>query len=514
MSALGPSFLFLLGQVPHAESPPRKIVSLPIKRGRTWMIYLLLARARHKHGILGRMAPRRPHTAMTISRSASSQYTGLVSSRAKDRYDGAHTHRLCLGVMKCTNRHCEIITRPQTKNAGRRAQLEAGCSCGSALRHYTCGVQIKDWVCRDGAHFQHSGYHHHEKVPVRHLTLRERVQFETVVNEHPRMGPAQLLAGRPAVDGPGPSVADISTVLLNPHRIQCERRKILNPENKIRDWRFLPKLERFKEKHPDWMLAKLLVSFPGDHPVVRSYNAFFRDRPEDHRDTHIEHWLPEGLHQPERELTALMERPLQRLQDFRLVSVPGPERRYRVIGVGRAMLQLLALQHELGEPLDLNGDTFDDLVEGDIKATQMESHEATRAMFLATKPKLFSHKRFWDLDTFHASLLQFSDTHAIFDPMFRPPTFNRFGIREIKRPAIAIEMAPSDKEKSRGNIRRRSNNDEELAEDIPPAKRQATPRRLRPRGNDSRTEKVALAPPVGKVVASGRGWYTIDLDDG
>lgn len=238
------------------------------------------------------------------------------------------------------------------------------------------------------------------------------------------------------------------------------------------------------------------------------------DRPEDHRDTHIERWLPEGLHQPERELIALMERPLQRLQDFRLVSVPGPERRYRVIGVGRAMLQLLALQHELGEPLDLNGDTFDDLVEGDIKATQMESHEATRAMFLATKPKLFSHKRFWDLDAFHASLLQFSDTHAIFDPMFRPPTFNRFGIREIRRPAIAIEMAPSDEEKSRGNIRRRTHNDEELAEDIPPAKRQATPRRLRPRGNDSRAEKVALAPPVGKVVASGRGWYTIDLDDG
>ncbi|KAJ7926616.1 hypothetical protein B0H13DRAFT_2313334 [Mycena leptocephala] len=169
------------------------------------------------------------------------------------------------------------------------------------------------------------------------------------------------------------------------------------------------------------------------------------------------------------------------------------------------MLQLLALQHELGEPLDLNGDTFDDLVEGDIKATQMESHEATRAMFLATKPKLFSHKRFWDLDAFHASLLQFSDTHAIFDPMFRPPTFNCFGIREIRRPATAIEMAPSDEEKSRGNIRRRTNDDEELAEDIPLAKRQATPRRLRPRGNDSRAEKVALAPPVGKVVASGRG---------
>ncbi|KAJ7869971.1 hypothetical protein B0H13DRAFT_1896417 [Mycena leptocephala] len=189
----------------------------------------------------------------------------------------------------------------------------------------------------------------------------------------------------------------------------------------------------------------------------------------DHWNPHTTSWDAKNMHR------FIVASGMMLPVDFRLVSVPGPERHYRVIGVGRAMLQLLALQHELGEPLDLNGDTFDDLVEGDIKATQMESHEATRAI---------------------------------------PPTFNRFGIREIRRPAIAIEMAPSDEEKSRGNIRRRTHNDEELAEDIPPAKRQATPRRLRPRGNDSRAEKVALAPPVGKVVASGRGWYTIDLDDG
>ncbi|KAJ7797825.1 hypothetical protein B0H13DRAFT_1933974 [Mycena leptocephala] len=175
---------------------------------------------------------------------------------------------------------------------------------------------------------------------------------------------------------------ELSKIVLRPEQIGIVRYPAFSSPNPPKNH---PLIEIFDIAVAP--LAKLLVSFPGDHPVVRSYNAFFMDRPEDHRDTHIERWLPEGLHQPERELTALMERPLQRLQDFRLVSVPGPERRYRVIGVGRAMLQLLDLQHELGEPLDLNGDTFDDLVEGDIKATQMESHEATRAMFLTTKPK-------------------------------------------------------------------------------------------------------------------------------
>ncbi|KAJ6530563.1 hypothetical protein B0H19DRAFT_858987, partial [Mycena capillaripes] len=149
------------------------------------------------------------------------------SLRATSKFDGVHTLRLCLGVMKCTNRHCDVITRPQTKNSGRLTQLQGRCSCGSSLQHHKCDVRIEYWVYRDGAHFRHSGYHQHEK----------------------------LLAGRPAVDGPGPSVADISAVLLSPRRIQYERRKIWNPENKTRDQRFFPKLERFKTKHPDWTVG-------------------------------------------------------------------------------------------------------------------------------------------------------------------------------------------------------------------------------------------------------------------
>jgi hypothetical protein len=108
--------------------------------------------------------------------------------------------------------------------------------------------------------------------------------------------------------------------------------------------------------------------------------------------------------------------------------------------------------------------------------------------------------------------------HGILDPTFRPPTFYRLGIREIRRPSIAIEILLGSEErpvlgKSRGKIRRRNNDNEGLVEDIPPATRQATPRKIRPRANDSRTEKVAAEPTVGKVVASGHGWYTIDVDD-
>jgi hypothetical protein len=120
----------------------------------------------------------------------------------------------------------------------------------------------------------------------------------------------------------------------------------------------------------------------------------------------------------------------------------------------------------------LKGDTFDDLVEEDIKVAQVvERGEPDHfflnisrgAMFLATKPKQLTHKKYWDSEAFGKSLLKFSDIHAIFDPTFRPPTFYRLALRENRRPTIAIKMSPSTEEKqvlgeSRGNIRRRKDN--------------------------------------------------------
>lgn len=99
------------------------------------------------------------------------------------------------------------------------------------------------------------------------------------------------------------------------------------------------------------------MSFPDEHPVVNSYNTFFEDRPDDDRDSYVDAWIPWQLRDPVPELLELMKRPLEKLQDFRVVSVAGPERRRRVTAVSRVMLQLLVLQHELQEPLDPNGNT-------------------------------------------------------------------------------------------------------------------------------------------------------------
>ncbi|KAJ7622367.1 hypothetical protein FB45DRAFT_870569 [Roridomyces roridus] len=174
-------------------------------------------------------------------------------------------------------------------------------------------------------------------------------------------------------------------------------------------------------------LGKLLMSFPDDHPVVQSYRSFFTADSEDHDETEIEHWLRRAnLHDPVNELTALMKRPLKHLDDFRVVAVPdAAERRHRVLAVGRALLQILAIQHNLEEPLDLNGDAYEDLVNGHIESLSMDGGEAFRAMYMATKPKLLSHAKFWDRAAFVEECGEFIISHELNDGTYRPATYGR-----------------------------------------------------------------------------------------
>ncbi|KAJ7131337.1 hypothetical protein C8R44DRAFT_871833 [Mycena epipterygia] len=263
-------------------------------------------------------------------------------------------------------------------------------------------------------------------------------------------------------------------------------------------------------------LAKLLVSFPDAHPVVSSYKRFFTNGAADYEDSRVEAWIAELQLEPFKELTVLMAKPLEQLQDFRLVSVPGRERRRRVLTVGHVMLQILALQYELKEPLDLNGDMFEDLVEGAIKWVPLETSQALRAMLLATKLKELSHKNYWDIEAFGKSASDFEFTHSGVDSTYRPDTYRRNSAQEIRRPPIAVDVSTrTEEDEVPGKLptKTRPRVDGGVDdEDAPAPKRQAMSR-LRPRGTKGPRKEQVAAVPVGKVVASGKGWFTIDVDD-
>ncbi|KAF7310175.1 hypothetical protein MIND_00391100 [Mycena indigotica] len=178
------------------------------------------------------------------------------SRRAEKPEDGWHSVRKCLGVMKCVSNTCGVIIRPQTKQHGRDRQLSRGCSvCHGKIIEHKCRVKCESWVYRTGAIFKHHGIHHHDNAPAIHLSQREDRNFQQIVHEHPRMGPVKLLTGRPGINGPGDSVANISPVLDNPGRIQYERRKLIKPAIRLNSKYFLPALEKLRQENPEWTIS-------------------------------------------------------------------------------------------------------------------------------------------------------------------------------------------------------------------------------------------------------------------
>ncbi|KAJ7732049.1 hypothetical protein DFH07DRAFT_781037 [Mycena maculata] len=174
------------------------------------------------------------------------------------------------------------------------------------------------------------------------------------------------------------------------------------------------------------------------------YEQYFSNRQESARDTEAEHWLISLRLSPTPGLESLMQPPMQELIRRRVRGIPIAERKRHVFSIGSALLQLLAIQHQLGEQLNLNGDTMRDLLDGAIIPCRLDGSEALEAMFLATDPLELKHKRGWDLNRFSSHLLRFNSDHTIYDPSLSPPTFKRIcPSSDVPLDPIVFDVPPS-----------------------------------------------------------------------
>ncbi|KAF8169465.1 hypothetical protein K438DRAFT_1774259 [Mycena galopus ATCC 62051] len=293
-------------------------------------------------------------------------------------------------------------------------------------------------------------------------------------------------------DGFTPPSLDILNILLKPNRIgniRIAANSTSDPPDshplvKIFDAAVTP-------------LAKLLLSWPRDHPVINAFNLYTAA----HSETRIKpsSWLPEFFRHPEAELAPLFRPPYAKLWDsVDLVSLPDEERSQRIANVVRPILQLLAIQHELKEPFNLNGDLFEDIVEDEIL-------------------RQLTHKRHWDKKAFGETLRDFWNSHSIFDPTFRPITYLRLVPRESRRPAIGIDTRTESPVETQltGTIRTRDNKD---SDDENPG-RSLKRRTMLPvhgrqhQSQDKKPCKERKMSPKGKVVAKGPGWVTLEMDE-
>ncbi|KAJ6521137.1 hypothetical protein DFH09DRAFT_1097913 [Mycena vulgaris] len=138
---------------------------------------------------------------------------------------------------------------------------------------------------------------------------------------------------------------------------------------------------------------------------------------------------------PTPELEAILSAPLISLMAHPgLSDIPEHECHTRVMGVGSVLLQLLAVQHKLKEPLDLNGDLIEDLLDNSVVPCRSDGDDAFNVMFAALESSPAKS------GVLVQQMLKFKRDHTVFDEKeFQPPTFRRDRPSHIQ-PNIAIPV--------------------------------------------------------------------------
>ncbi|KAJ7934830.1 hypothetical protein B0H13DRAFT_2305291 [Mycena leptocephala] len=111
------------------------------------------------------------------------------------------------------------------------------------------------------------------------------------------------------------------------------------------------------------VVAKILAEFHHSHPIIHSFDAYFKGKKID-RSRDVEKWMRSCGLVSNPELEAVLEPALGQLMNHPdLAHLRDSEKSERVPSVGSALLQLLAVQQQLNGPLNLNGDLLSDLLD-------------------------------------------------------------------------------------------------------------------------------------------------------
>ncbi|KAJ6523199.1 hypothetical protein B0H19DRAFT_1277063 [Mycena capillaripes] len=157
-------------------------------------------------------------------------------------------------------------------------------------------------------------------------------------------------------------------------------------------------------------ISEILAGWSTQYPVIKSFNRYFSQKKKHLRNREAGEWMRTLRLVPTPELETVLSTSLISLMTHSVLSdLVEEECNTRVMGVGSVLLQFLAIQNELGEPLNLNGDLLEDLVDGSIVACPPDGNEALNAMFSAIP----------SVSTKSADLVQqmlaFNRSHTIFD---------------------------------------------------------------------------------------------------
>ncbi|KAJ6504349.1 hypothetical protein C8R47DRAFT_1210419 [Mycena vitilis] len=458
--------------------------------------------------------------------------------------------RVCLGVFHCACStdagHHKRLFRPRKEKDARDKQRGETCHiCHKKLTYVSCSASLTYYLYmdQDGVEHsvrQHEGWHEHSRPPIKVLPAAQRAALDRQVRENPTLTPQQLRAGAGSTQV---ALGDINPILLGARKARAEvekskvRQGIIAPAaTRNSGFQLLDSLDSLQEAfETPWIVKSDLmdgrfivmqtpfmrdVHYPGhENPVLSSiFDAALptvakiladwrnRNRVVEAFNDCISGSRGIDMHRkptlfleafgliPTPELEAVLFDPLSRLMrpHPELENLAEDECNRRVMGVGSALFQLLAIQHELGEPLNLNGDLISDLWEQSVVPVRMDGTAALTAMFGSMG---------LEVDTpVDQQMLRFNREHTVYDRDYRPPSFKR-ELPSINPPRAPIAVVLPGRLKRAGSP---------LSEDEKPPKRQ----RKKKTDDDMEAEGVKKRQPKKKGTGDKRRAKTPPVNTG
>ncbi|KAJ7218557.1 hypothetical protein GGX14DRAFT_390321 [Mycena pura] len=138
----------------------------------------------------------------------------------------------------------------------------------------------------------------------------------------------------------------------------------------------------------------LLVNLDTENEVIKSYSDYYKENSSDSAKNTFR-WI-ECYHIPRNPaLEAMLESPIEETARSKILkrALTGPETMKRVSAAGALLLQLLAVQHNLGETLNLNSDMFSRIKTGHLRTSTPASSKAMSAMAARAQPLKFEPQK-------------------------------------------------------------------------------------------------------------------------
>ncbi|KAJ6543451.1 hypothetical protein DFH09DRAFT_1088886 [Mycena vulgaris] len=199
------------------------------------------------------------------------------------------------------------------------------------------------------------------------------------------------------------------------------------------------------------------------HPVVASFTEYFAGEKKHLRSREASNWMDTLGLVSTPELEVVLTDPLISLMDHpALLNLTEEEGQTRVMGVSSVLLQFLAVQHELGESLNLNGDLVEDLKDESVVACLPDGDKALNAMFSAIPSTSTRSGVLRDRPS------HFLPTAPI--PVEVKGALKRKGDDQVndEKPAKRAKPGPKKERKSGGNDASKRKRDDEIEQGKPP----------------------------------------------